>query len=47
VYDLAITLPGVAATRFNTVSDSGGNYLNVNGSRTRHSTTANLFSMGA
>jgi hypothetical protein len=38
VYDLAITLPGVAGTRFNTVSDSGGNYLNVNGSRSRQST---------
>lgn len=38
VYDLAITLPGVASTRFNTVSDSGGAYLNVNGSRSRQST---------
>jgi hypothetical protein len=38
VYDLAITLPGVASTRFNTVSDSGGNYMNVNGNRSRSST---------
>ncbi len=38
VYDLAITLPGVANTRFNTVSDSGGNYMNVNGNRSRSST---------
>lgn len=38
VYDLAITLPGVASTNFSTVSDSNGNFLNVNGSRTRHST---------
>ncbi len=38
VYDLAITLPGVANTRFSTVSDSGGNYMNVNGSRSRSST---------
>ncbi len=38
VYDLAITLPGVANTRFSTVSDSGGNYMNVNGNRSRSST---------
>ncbi|MBL8209164.1 MAG: carboxypeptidase regulatory-like domain-containing protein, partial [Bryobacterales bacterium] len=38
VYDLAITLPGVSNTNFNTVSNSGGAFLNVNGSRTRQST---------
>ncbi|MEZ5361737.1 MAG: TonB-dependent receptor [Bryobacterales bacterium] len=38
VYDLAITLPGVSNTNFNTVSNSGGAYLNVNGSRSRQST---------
>lgn len=38
VYDLAITLPGVSNTNFNTVSSNAGAYLNVNGSRTRQST---------
>ncbi|MBL8220965.1 MAG: carboxypeptidase regulatory-like domain-containing protein, partial [Bryobacterales bacterium] len=38
VYDLAITLPGVSNTNFNTVSNSGGAFLNVNGSLTRQST---------
>ena len=38
VYDLVSTLPGVASTRFTTVQDNNGNYLNVNGSRTRQST---------
>ncbi|MDP2996257.1 MAG: TonB-dependent receptor, partial [Bryobacterales bacterium] len=37
VYDLVSTLPGVASTRFATVQDNGGNYLNVNGSRSRQS----------
>ena len=38
VYDLVSTLPGVARTNFNTVQGNDGNYLNVNGSRSRHST---------
>lgn len=38
VYDLVSTLPGVQSTRFTTVQDNSGNYLNVNGSRTRQST---------
>ncbi len=38
VYDLAITLPGVSNTNFNTVSSNSGAFLNVNGSRTRQST---------
>ncbi len=38
VYDLVGILPGVAATRLPTVQDNLGNLLNVNGSRSRHST---------
>lgn len=38
VYDLVGILPGVASTRLPTVQDNGGNFLNVNGSRGRHST---------
>lgn len=38
VYDLVSLLPGVASARLPTVQDNSGNYLNVNGSRSRHST---------
>lgn len=38
VYDLVTTLPGVSSARFATVQDNNGNYLNVNGNRSRHST---------
>ena len=38
VYDLVAILPGVASTRLPTVQDNLGNLLNVNGSRSRHST---------
>lgn len=38
VYDLVSILPGVSQTRLPAVQDNDGNYLNVNGSRTRQST---------
>lgn len=38
VYDLVTILPGVSGTRLPTVQDNDGNFLTVNGSRTRHST---------
>jgi hypothetical protein len=38
VYDLVSLLPGVVSTRLPTVQDNSGNFLNVNGSRTRQST---------
>ena len=38
VYDLVAILPGVTNLRTPTVPDNEGNYFNVNGSRTRHST---------
>ena len=37
VYDLVSILPGVSSTRTPSVMDNTGNYLRVNGSRTRHS----------
>lgn len=38
VYDLVSILPGVTSASTPSVMDNGGNYLRVNGSRTRHST---------
>ncbi len=38
VYDLVSILPGVAATRFLVTPDNQGNSINVNGSRSFHST---------
>jgi len=38
VYDLVILLPGVSSATTPSVMDNTGNFLRVNGSRTRHST---------
>jgi hypothetical protein len=38
VYDLVSILPGVSGATTPSVMDNGGNFLRVNGSRTRHST---------